>query len=139
MTPLVRLVSTAIFPVAFLISMTHLVEAETGPGDGFTAGIISALGLTLEYVVFGAREMHRRFPWLRAEHGLMLGITIALVAALLPLVTGRPVLAMQAVHLDLPLLGDITLKQTMLFDIGIYFVVLGGAMTAIDHLSEEEA
>jgi multicomponent K+:H+ antiporter subunit A len=134
-TPLIRLVSTAILPIALLISMAHLIGAEEGPGDGFTAGIISSLGLTLEYLVFGYSEVHRRFRWLYFEYVLAGGLTIALVSAIVPILFGASLLSMQGLVAELPVLGDIKLTRAMLFDVGIYLVVFGGAMTAIDRLN----
>lgn len=134
MTPLIRLVSRATLPIAVLISITHLVGAEDGPGDGFTAGIISSLGLTLEYLTFGYREAHRRFARIPFTRVLVFGVVVATVAAALPILTGGPLLAMRELELHVPLIGDIALTRSMLFDVGIYFVVLGGAMTAIDSL-----
>lgn len=134
MTPLVRLVTMSTFPIALLISMTHLVGADQGPGDGFTAGIISSLGITLQYVSFGYREARRMFRRLGFQRLLVLGLAIAVLAALLPVFAGEPLLAIQELSLDVPLVGVVRLTRAMLFDVGIYFVVLGGAMTAVDSL-----
>jgi multisubunit Na+/H+ antiporter MnhB subunit len=57
MTPLIWLVPTLIAPAAFLIALAHLLGAESGPGDGFTAGIIWALALTLQYETLGPRRL----------------------------------------------------------------------------------
>lgn len=134
MTPLIRLMSATVLPVAILISMTHLVAADQGPGDGFTAGIISALGLTLQYVTFGHREARQRFRRLRFAYILTLGFAVGLLAALLPVFMGEPLLAIQEVVLEVPIVGTVRLTRAMFFDLGIYLVVLGGAMTAIDSL-----
>jgi len=134
MTPLIRLMTMAILPIALLISMTHIVGGDERPGDGFTAGVISALGLTLQYVVFGYAEAHARFRRIPFATVLFIGLSIALVASAGPLLVGQPVLADLEVRLDLPLIGTIRLARAMLFDIGIYFVVFGGAMTSIDSL-----
>lgn len=134
MTPLMRLVTMATLPVAVLVSMTHLVGADQGPGDGFTAGIISSLGITLQYVSFGYREAQRMFRRVHFPFLLALGLTIAVLASMLPVFTGEPLLAIQEASLDVPLVGTVRLTRAMLFDLGIYLVVLGGAMTAVDNL-----
>lgn len=134
MTPLIRLTATVVPPIALLISMTHLVGSDQGPGDGFTAGIISALGLTLLYASFGYRGARRRLRRLRYELLLVLGLALALLASALPVLGGEPLLALQEVSFNLPLVGAVRLTRAMLFDVGIYFVVMGGAMTAIDSL-----
>lgn len=134
MTPLIRLMTMAVLPITLLISMSHIVGAHGNPGDGFTAGIISSLGLTLQYVVFGYGEAHARFRRIPYLTVLIAGLGIALLAAGLPLLAGQPVLADLEAQFYVPLIGTIRLARAMLFDIGIYFVVFGGAMTSIDNL-----
>lgn len=135
MTPLIRLVSLATLPIALLISMSHLIGAENGPGDGFTAGIITSLALTLEYVAFGYKEARSRIQWIRFEYVLFLGIFVALLASVIPLLGGEPLLARQEFALELPLVGTLRLTRALLFDFGIYLVVVGGTMTIFDSLA----
>jgi multisubunit Na+/H+ antiporter MnhB subunit len=137
MTPLVRLVTMLTLPIALLISMAHLLGAEEGPGDGFTAGIISALGFTLRYLEYGYREAHRNLGWVRFEYLFALGVGVALVASVMPMLVGNNLLAPMEITLDMPIVGELSLKRALLFEIGIYLVVLGGAMTAIDWLRSD--
>jgi multisubunit Na+/H+ antiporter MnhB subunit len=139
MTPLTRMVSRATLMFALLISMTHLAGAEEGPGDGFTAGIISSLGLTLVYLTHGYEEAHRRLRWAHYEYVLALGLAVVVGAAMVPVLMGGPVLAMGSVELDLGALGTVRLSRALLFDVGIYCVVFGGTMAAIDSLERETA
>jgi multisubunit Na+/H+ antiporter MnhB subunit len=133
-TPLVRLVSRTVLPVSLLVSMTYLIGAEEGPGDGFAAGIITSLGLTLEYLAYGYRAAHRQFVMIPYPRLIVLGLAVVLVATVLPLFTGGPVLGLQEVTQRVPVVGEVHLSRSMLFDVGIYLSVVGGAMTAIDHL-----
>jgi multisubunit Na+/H+ antiporter MnhB subunit len=133
-TPLIRMVALAVLPVSLLLSFAYLIGAEHGPGDGFTAGIISSLGLTLEYLAFGYREARKRFEWVRFETVLFLGLGVTLAASLLPLLFGEPLLAELHAAFRVPGIGEVSLSRGLLFDFGIYLVVLGGTMTAIDAL-----
>lgn len=134
MTPLVRLVATATLAIALLISATHLLGAEDGPGDGFTAGIIASLGLTLEYLAFGYAEAHRRLRRVHFIRVLAFGLAISAIAALLPMAGGGHFLGAAAYGTDLPMLGEVHLSLSMLFDLGICGVVVGGSMAAVDSL-----
>jgi multicomponent K+:H+ antiporter subunit A len=134
MTPLIRIVSLAVLPIAILISLAHVLRAESGPGDGFTAGIISSLGLTVEYLAFGYEDARRRIEWIRFDHVLFGGLLLATVAAVIPLLVGAPALGLVAATIPLPWVGDVRLTQALLLDFGIYFAVVGGAMSAIDSL-----
>lgn len=134
MTPLVRLVTRLTLPIALLISLTHLVGADSGPGDGFTGGIISALGVTLQYVVFGYQEASARLRRIPFTFLVAAGLILAFVAGLLPLFFGEPFMGLVEAQFHLPALGELHLDRAQLFDLGIYFVVLGSSVTVIDSL-----
>lgn len=134
MTPLIRIVSIIIVPIAFLIAVSHLLGAESGPGDGFTAGIIVALALTLQYETLGTLHLPGWLARMKFSHVLLAGLGIAAFSALLPLLWGDPLFAPAAWGVDAPLLGHLELKLTTLFDTGVALVVFGGAMLAITSL-----
>jgi multicomponent K+:H+ antiporter subunit A len=134
MTPLLRLVPLAVLPISFLLSFSHLLGAERAPGDGFTAGIISSLGLTLSYLSFGFREAHRRFARVPFERLLWVGLAVAFLASVLPLLYGEPLLGGGELRLEIPLVGELSPSRGLLFDLGIYLSVVGGTMTALDAL-----
>lgn len=134
MTPLIRVVTIAVLPIAVLISISHLAGAEQGPGDGFTAGIISALGFALQYVLFGYAEARRMFSRIRFRGILAAGLGVAVFASVMPILAGLPAFAIQEWDIDLSLLGTVRLSRAMIFDVGIYLVVLGGSMTVVDSL-----
>ncbi|MDQ4075868.1 MAG: hypothetical protein M3220_06425 [Chloroflexota bacterium] len=138
MTPLTRFVATITLPIALIISMTHLVGAEEGPGDGFTAGIISSLGLTLEYLAFGYEEARQKLRGVHFEYLLALGFAVTLLASVIPIFAGQPLLSIRELAFEIPLVGEVKLTRATLFDVGVYFVVLGGAMTAIEQLRAVE-
>jgi len=50
-TPLTRIITRIVLPLAFLVALAHLFYGGDGPGDGFTAGVVSGLGVA----VFGPR------------------------------------------------------------------------------------
>jgi multicomponent K+:H+ antiporter subunit A len=134
MTPLIRVVSIIIVPIAFLIAFSHLLGAESGPGDGFTAGIIMALALTLQYETLGSLHLPSWLAHLNVVRVLLAGLALAALAALTPLLWGDPLLSPAAWGVDLPLIGHLKLKLTLLFDIGVALIVFGGAMLAITSL-----
>lgn len=134
MTPLLQIAAVVIVPLSLLIALTQLVGASDRPGDGFTAGIITSLGLTLQYVVFGGAQARTRLREPRFYRLFMAGLTIALGAAMLPTVLGRRFLAAAEVELAVPLIGMFEVSRGLMFDIAVYLVVLGGAMTIVDSL-----
>lgn len=139
MTPLIQLVSVLVFPAAVLIAISHLLGAESGPGDGFTAGIILALAMALWFETHGYGESPLRSRPPRYDVVLCAGLTAVLAAALLPLALGEPLLAQAKLAIEAPLLGEIELSRSLLFDLGIGLAVFGGTMVAIDSLRRPDA
>jgi multicomponent K+:H+ antiporter subunit A len=138
MTPLIRVVSILIAPVTILIALSHLLQAESGPGDGFTAGIISALALTLQYETVASRDLPAWLVNPRFERLLLAGLGGVLMGAIVPLLAGQNVLALVEWTVEVPLLGGLTLSQAKLFEVGLALAVFGGAMTAIINLRRPE-
>ncbi|HEV2126735.1 MAG TPA: MnhB domain-containing protein, partial [Chloroflexota bacterium] len=92
------------------------------------------LGLTLEYLAFGYRAAHRQFVVVAYPTLIILGLAVALITTVLPLLAGQSVLGRLETAFDVLLIGEIRLSRSMFFDVGIYLAVVGGAMTTIDQL-----
>jgi len=137
--PVTQLAALLVLPFAFVIALAHIAYAGVAPGDGFTAGVISGLGITLWFVVFGYQETKARLRWLHPATLIGTGITIALANAALPLVFGREFLAFT--QIEGIYVADIKIASTLLFEIGICLTVFGGVsmiMEAISHPQEAE-
>jgi multicomponent K+:H+ antiporter subunit A len=138
---LTRVMALLTLPFALLIAMSHLLYAGSAPGDGFTAGVIAGLGVALWYIIYGYTEAKKRLKWVHPVRFVGLGLFIALTNAVLPLLFGREFLAFTLVQ-EITLPADIKLASPLLFEIGIFFAVFGGAsaiMEAITHPKEVES
>ncbi|MBK8026244.1 MAG: DUF4040 domain-containing protein [Chloroflexi bacterium] len=139
-TPLTRMAANVLLPFALIIALVHLFYGGDAPGDGFTAGVVSGLGVALWYVVFGYYEAKRRLHLLRPGALVGIGIGLALINAILPLAFGGAFLAHTSVKgIDLP--GGLHLSSTLLFETGIFLAVFGGSsviIEAIAHPKETE-
>jgi NADH:ubiquinone oxidoreductase subunit 5 (subunit L)/multisubunit Na+/H+ antiporter MnhA subunit len=122
-----------ILPLAFLIAGAHILYAGASPGDGFTAGVISGLGVALWFVVFGYEETRRRLRWLHPGPLIGVGLSIALINAFLPTLFGRSFLAFTL--LTKGSLAEIKLASPLFFEIGICLVVFGGISAIIEAIS----
>lgn len=139
-TPVTQLASVLVLPIAMLIALAHILYAGVGPGDGFTAGVITGLGVTLWFIVFGYEETKQRLPWLRPGVMVAIGLSVVIINAALPLLFGREFLSLTRISNFS--FADIKLASSLLFEIGIFFSVFGGInaiMEAITHPREVEA
>ena len=134
---ILEVMAVPLLPIAMMIALAHLLYAGAGPGDGFTAGVICGLGITLWYVVFGYEETKRRVRWLHPPLFIGAGMLIAFVNAIVPLFFGREFLAFT------PFTGisvaNIKLASSLIFEVGICLAVFGGIsaiLEAINHPRE---
>ena len=107
------------------------------PGGGFVGGLITASAFVCLYIAFDARTVRHILP---IDFKLLgaLGVGIAVLTGSASLFYGVPFLTHAAIHVNLPLVGETHLASAVLFDIGVYFAVIGTAMTIITSISEDE-
>ncbi len=126
------------FPVIFLFSLYLLLAGHNNPGGGFIAGLMTAAALVLQYIVFGMREVQRVTP--SSYLGLVaLGLTLALGTGLGSLFLGWGFLKSGILHLQIPLFGEVEVVSAFVFDVGVYFIVVGVTLTVISLLGRETA
>ena len=135
-TVLTQTIARALFLPALVVAVAVLVNGYVGAGDGFAAGVIAALAVLLQVVVFGHEEVGRRlrlqFAPVIAFTGLGIGLAVAFVPALLgrAIMTHAPGQGVAVVRL-----GTLELLTAVLFDVGVFLLVLGFAISAITMFS----
>jgi NADH:ubiquinone oxidoreductase subunit 5 (subunit L)/multisubunit Na+/H+ antiporter MnhA subunit/multisubunit Na+/H+ antiporter MnhB subunit len=139
-TPVTRVIAQLVLPFSFLVALSHLLYGGDAPGDGFTAGVISGLGVALWFVVFGYHESCRRLKWLNTRGLIGIGLALVIGNAAFPLLIGQPFLT----HLSfdqIALPAHLHLSSTLVYETGIYLTVLGSVsmvMEAIAYPKEVE-
>ena len=120
----VEVVVRALVYIAFTVSIFLLVAGHNDPGGGFVGGLVAGAAVALRYLAGGlddVRRMVRARPW----SILGAGIVLAALTATVPVLFGHPVLENAVWHLEVPVLGELSLASALFFDIGVYLVVVG--------------
>jgi multicomponent Na+:H+ antiporter subunit B len=65
------------------------------------------------------------------------GVMIIVGSGIVALLFGQQLFSQAYVHLHVPLFGDIGLASALVFDIGIYCVVVGGLLTIFSVVAAE--
>ncbi len=119
-----EVVTRLVFHTIVLWSLYLLFSGHNNPGGGFAAGLVCGLALALRYLAGRGYELRLAAP---VMPGLLLGagLGIAAGAALLPMLFGYEPLRTFIVDVEVPLLGNVHLVTSLLFDIGVYLVVVG--------------
>lgn len=133
-------VSTRLVTVSTVVLSLYLLAAgHNQPGGGFIGGLVGGAAIALAYVGGGlerVRALTRLAPWTILGAGLL----IASASALVPLVFGGDVLEQDFVTFkDVPLLGKVKPTSALVFDTGVYLVVIGMVLMAFEALGEDEA
>ncbi|KGF16508.1 Na+/H+ antiporter subunit A [Corynebacterium freneyi] len=123
--PLMVEVSTRfLFPSMMALSLYLLFAGHNAPGGGFAGGLVASLAITLRYLAGGRWELAETIPW-STDKILGSGLAAAALAVFWPMLIGWPPLSSHIVDLELPLIGDMHLVSPLLFDLGVYLIVIG--------------
>ncbi len=125
-----------LFPVIGTVAVFLLLRGHDLPGGGFVAGVTMAVAFILQYMARGTIwvETHLRIlpvRWIGV--GLLLAGTTGVVWLF-----DRPFLTSSFGYLDIPLIGSIPLASALLFDLGVFSLVVGSTvlmLIAIGHQS----
>ncbi len=107
------------------------------PGGGFVAGVTFAIGIIIHYMISGIHWVEMRSR-IRPQNWLSVGLLLAVLTGLLPLAFGLPFLSALAIDLTLPIIGELHLSSVILFDLGVFSLVVGATtymLVALAHQS----
>lgn len=125
-----------LLPVAALISLYFLIRGHNLPGGGFVGGLIMATAIILQYMVGGVIWVEAR-QRLHPQNWIGLGLLLAGTAAMSVWWASKPFLAAVSWDLALPVIGDVHLSTVLLFDIGVYMLVIGATVLMLVALAHQ--
>ncbi len=139
MNSLVLNAATRLLVALMLVfSFYMLLRGHNEPGGGFIGGLIGSIGFVLYAIAHGTRAARQA---LRLDPAAiaMAGLGIALIAGLLAAFAGAPFFTGQWLFLGGTEGGDkgFPVSSVLLFDIGVYLVVIGAILTLVLALEEE--
>jgi len=125
-----------LLPLLVLFSVFILLRGHNEPGGGFIGGLIGAAAFALNAIAFDARSTRRT---LRIDPRMLIptGLGIALVSTMVPLLYREAFMTGKWLTVYVPGLEEIDIGTPLLFDCGVYLLVLGVALTMILTLAEE--
>jgi multicomponent Na+:H+ antiporter subunit B len=123
-----------LLPLLLLFSVFLLVRGHNEPGGGFVGGLVAAAAFALYAIAFGVQPT-REMLWLHPRTLLGLGLTVGVAAGLLSVLVGLPYMTGMWTSIVLPAIGK--LGSPMLFDVGVYLVVVGMVLMIVFELAED--
>ena len=125
-----------LFPVILTLALYFLVRGHDLPGGGFAAGLTASIGIILLYMANGTRAVEARLH-VQPVRWISAGLLCAAGTGGAAWFFGYPFLSTHSGHLDLPLIGAVPIASALLFDIGVFAVVVGTTVLILIALAHQ--
>ena len=123
-TLMLEVTARALFPTVLVFSIYLLCVGHYGPGGGFSAGLVAGLAFVLRYLAGGSTDPGAVIA-IRPPVLMGVGLTVAVLTALVPLAFGNPVLSSAKFAVPLGLLGKLEIVTSLFLDVGVYLLIIG--------------
>lgn len=122
-------------PLLLLISVFLLIRGHNEPGGGFVGGLMAAAAFALYAIAYDVPFARRA---LRIEPHVLIGggLLCAMGSGVIAMAMGQPFLTSRWTSLDWEAI-HFALGTPLLFDVGVYAVVLGVTTAIVFTLREE--
>lgn len=126
-----------VFFIIFLFSIHIFFAGHYSPGGGFVGGLLTTGAIVLLLLAFDLRTIQQILPF---NFTIMtaVGLLLALGTAAGSIFFNVPFFTHAFDDFDLPLFGETSLHTAMLFDSGVYLVVVGSAITIIQSIGGDD-
>ncbi|TQR28541.1 Na(+)/H(+) antiporter subunit B [Lysinibacillus sphaericus] len=134
---IIQFTTKIVFFIIFFFSIHIFLAGHYTPGGGFVGGLLTSSAIVLLVLAFDLNTVRKVLP-INYTYLTAIGLLLALATAAFPMFIGKPFFTHFFDYFDLPLLGKQSLHTAMLFDSGVYLVVVGVTMTIIQTIGEDE-
>lgn len=127
--------SRYLLPLMLIFSFFLLLRGHNEPGGGFVGGLVAAAAYALYLIANGIDEAKKL---LKAEPIKLIatGLLIAVISAFISVINGKNFMTGIWAKDEIPVIGKV--GTPLLFDLGVYFLVLGIVLKIVFSLAEED-
>lgn len=115
-------------PLLLVASIFLMTRGHNYPGGGFVGGLVASTGFSLLAFADGVAKA-RKALYFDSRNFIPLGLFLALGSGIISFFFGTPFMTGYWLPFDLPIFGHFGVPA--LFDLGVYFTVLGVTLTII--------
>ncbi len=123
-----------LMPLMLVFSIFLLIRGHNEVGGGFAGGLVAASGLMLYGIAISPAALRKLLP-IQPHLIVGIGLLSALLSGAIPMLMGKPFLTGQWLKTPLPVIGKV--GTPLLFDTGVYLVVIGVVVWILLTLAEE--
>ncbi|MEF8936965.1 MnhB domain-containing protein [Halobacteriaceae archaeon SHR40] len=151
-TVIMRTTARIVVPIILVVAISLFLQGHSLPGGGFIGGVLTVAAFTLIYVAYsldylevGVLDREVDYDRQIGEHRTVtayrrlfkFGLAVTVGSGLAALLFDEPFLSQDYEYVHLPLFGEIELASAVVFDIGIFCVVVGGLLTIFSVVGAE--
>jgi multicomponent Na+:H+ antiporter subunit B len=118
-----------------IFSIYLLLRGHNNPGGGFIGGIIASTGFIFYAIIFGTGSLQKIIK-IKPQTFIGIGLFLVLIAALLPAFFSTEILTGLWIETRLPVIGTLHAGTPLIFDTGVYGVVIGVILTIVISIME---
>jgi len=124
------------YPVIMTFALFMFFRGHNFPGGGFIGGLLAAAGMLLIYIAFGMRTGDQIYGQYYRTIAVA-GLACSAAAAVVPMFMGMPFLSSLFWTIRVPALGTFDVSTVLLFDFGVFLVVVGTIVGSVKVLVVE--
>ncbi|MFD2045747.1 Na(+)/H(+) antiporter subunit B [Ornithinibacillus salinisoli] len=126
--------------IAFILlgfAIYLLLAGHNAPGGGFIGGLVTAAAIILMYMAYGIKLVDNYIP-INYRTLALIGLLIAVLSGIGSFLFNEPFLSHTYDYFQFPIFGEVELATAMLFDVGVYFTVVGVTVTIILNIANDQ-
>jgi multicomponent K+:H+ antiporter subunit A len=130
---MLRMMMQPMLPLALAMAAYIFLRGHNLPGGGFIAGLVAAVAIVLQYLAAGIDHAQAR---VRVNFARLLGagLLIATLTGIASWLFGAPFLTSAFTYITLPPLETFELASALVFDLGIFLVVVSTIVLILTEL-----
>lgn len=133
MTVMTRAAARLLLMPSWMIAAAVLVKGYTDTGDGFSAGVIAALGVLIQFLAFGPDAAADMLPVRLGREITLTGLLISLAVAFAPVLWGEaPMTHYPRPGEEVAHFGTLEILTAVGFDVGVCLLVFGFMVGVVD-------
>jgi len=126
----------ALFPVIAAVAVYLFLRGHDLPGGGFVAGLTLSVAFILQYMAMGTRWVEARLT-VQPVRWMGFGLLFAVLTGAGAWLFGYPFLTSHHSYAELPLVGEVPLASAVIFDLGVFTLVVGATVLILIALAHQ--
>ena len=121
---ILRIAARQLLPLLLIYSVIILLRGHNAPGGGFIGGLLAAASYILYAIAYGVDEARKKLH-VDPRTFIWIGLLLALVSGVPSYIKDQPFTTVEFTTVKILILGMVGLSTPLIFDVGVFFVVIG--------------